>query len=265
MVAYYNDNDPGSAATLRELVNQGLIPYGEVDDRSICDVVPEDLLPFNQVHFFAGIGGWPLALMLAGWNNHDIWSGSCPCQPFSIVGKQKGIKDDRHLWPEMHRLIQARKPVRIVGEQVAGKAGTGWFDIVASDLANDGYAYGGVIMPAKIFGAPHKRERLYWLAHTPGPGLQGRGRYVGTPIAEGWANPHRHNSGGALGTYVRDDWKTELGADQKVRRVPVGFEPFFNGLPAKMGLMYGYGNAIVIPQAQAFCEVVAEVTRSFDY
>ena len=99
MVAYYNDNDPRSAAILNELVNQRLIPYGEVDDRSICDVMPEDLVPFNQVHFFAGIGGWPLALMLAGWNNHDIWSGSCPCQPFSIIGNQKGIKDDRHLWP----------------------------------------------------------------------------------------------------------------------------------------------------------------------
>ena len=179
MVAYYNDNDPRSAAILNELVNQRLIPYGEVDDRSICDVMPEDLVPFNQVHFFAGIGGWPLALMLAGWNNHDIWSGSCPCQPFSIVGNQKGIKDDRHLWPEMRRLIQARKPVRIVGEQVAGKAGTEWFDIVASDLENDGYAYGGVVMSAKIFGIPHKRERLYWMAHATGEGLQGWGDMSG--------------------------------------------------------------------------------------
>ena len=64
---YYNEHDPKAAAWLRALIAAGLIPPGTVDERSILDVKPEDLYDYTQCHFFAGIGGWSLALQLAGW------------------------------------------------------------------------------------------------------------------------------------------------------------------------------------------------------
>ena len=103
---YYNDNDPKMAAWLRELIKQNLIPPGDVDERSIEDVTKSDLQGYTQCHFFAGIGGWSEALRLAGWPaDRHVWTGSCPCQPFSGAGKRQGEKDKRHLWPEFYRLI----------------------------------------------------------------------------------------------------------------------------------------------------------------
>ena len=117
---YYNEYDKHAAAWLRELIAQKLIPAGEVDERSILDVQPDDLRPFTQCHFFAGIGGWPYALRLAGIPaTRRLWTGSCPCQPFSTAGQQKGQEDERHLWPAFFNLIRECRPPTIFGEQVA--------------------------------------------------------------------------------------------------------------------------------------------------
>ena len=116
---YYNEFDPKAAAWLRELIKQGLIPDGIVDERSITDVRADDLMGFRQCHFFAGIGGWSEALRLAGIGaDEGIWTGSCPCQAFSTAGKQKGFKDKRDLWPAFFELIKICKPERVFGEQV---------------------------------------------------------------------------------------------------------------------------------------------------
>src|ERR1700761_6849141 len=116
MQAYYNENDPFAAAWLEALIADGLIAPGVVDRRSIVDVKPEDLEGYGQCHFFAGIGGWSYALRLAGVSDDEpIWTGSCPCQPFSAAGKRKGIADARHLWPEFYRLIGQRRPARVFG------------------------------------------------------------------------------------------------------------------------------------------------------
>ena len=165
MTAYYNEIEPYAAEWLRNLIKAGMIPHGEVDTRSIIDVAPDDLRGFTQCHFFAGIGGWGYALRLAEWpDDRPIWTGSCPCQPFSVAGKGAGTDDPRHLWPHFHRLITACRPPVVMGEQVAGKAGYGWFDGVRSDLEAIGYAGRAVDIPALAVNAPHIRQRLYWVA-----------------------------------------------------------------------------------------------------
>lgn len=169
MTAYYNEFDPGAAAWLRELIKAGLIADGDVDERSIEDVCPADLLGYTQCHFFAGIGVWSYALRLAGWTDDmPVWTGSCPCQPFSPAGKGKGFADERHLWPAFFHLIEVCGPKLVFGEQVAGKDGLGWLDLVAADLEAVGYACGAVPFPAAGIGAPHIRERLYWVADAEG-------------------------------------------------------------------------------------------------
>lgn len=165
MRAYYNENDPFAAAWLRNLIAEGLITDGEVDTRSICDVAPADLAGFSRVHFFAGIGGWDYALNRAGWGGErPVWTGSCPCQPFSTAGKRKGTADARHLWPEMHRLISECAPPTVFGEQVAAKDGRAWLAGVRADLKALGYAVGSADICAAGIGAPHIRQRLYWVA-----------------------------------------------------------------------------------------------------
>ena len=107
MKAYYNENDPFAAQWLRNLIAAGHIAAGDVDDRSIKDVQPEDLKGYTQCHFFAGIGGWSYALRLAGWpDDKPVWTGSCPCQPFSQAGQKAGFSDIRHLWPTWDNLIE---------------------------------------------------------------------------------------------------------------------------------------------------------------
>ena len=170
--AYYNEHDPKAAAWLRELIKQGHIAPGDVDERSIEDVLPSDLNGYTQCHFFAGIGVWSYALRQAGWpDDRPVWTGSCPCQPFSAAGKSGGFDDERHLWPAFHHLINQCRPVTVFGEQVASKDGLAWLDLVQADLEGTGYAVGAVDTCAAGFGAPHIRQRLYWVGHSFSAGL----------------------------------------------------------------------------------------------
>jgi DNA (cytosine-5)-methyltransferase 1 len=163
--SYYNEIDPFAAAWLRNLVKEKLIPDGDVDERSIADVQPVDLKDYTQCHFFAGVGGWSRALQLAGWpDDEPVWTGSCPCQPFSVAGKGKGTDDERHLWPEFRRLIAECRPAIVFGEQVASRAGREWLTGVFFDLESVGYAGAGADLCAAGVGAPHIRQRLYWVA-----------------------------------------------------------------------------------------------------
>ncbi|MFK3663962.1 DNA cytosine methyltransferase [Ochrobactrum teleogrylli] len=175
MTAYYNEFDPKAAAWLRELIKAGHIAPGDVDERSIVDIRPSDLIGYTQCHFFAGIGVWSYALRRAGWpDDRPVWTGSCPCQPFSAAGKGAGFTDERHLWPHFHWLIENCRPPVVFGEQVASKDGLGWLDLVQADLEGSGYASGAVDTCAAGFGAPHIRQRLYWVAHSDKSGSQGR-------------------------------------------------------------------------------------------
>lgn len=164
--AYYNEIDPFAAQWLRNLIAGGHIAPGEVDERSIEDVTPDDLRGFTQCHFFAGIGVWSHSLRLAGWpDDKPVWTGSCPCQPFSAAGKGDGFADERHLWPAFFHLLSECRPQHVFGEQVASGNANTWFDLVQADMEGMEYAFGLVPFAAASIGAPHIRERAYWVAH----------------------------------------------------------------------------------------------------
>lgn len=193
--AYYNEIDPFAAQWLRNLIAAGHIAPGEVDERSIEDVTPDDLRGFTQCHFFAGIGVWSHSLRLAGWpDDRPVWTGSCPCQPFSAAGKGDGFADERHLWPHFFHLISERRPQHVFGEQVASGNANTWFDLVQADLEGVGYAFGLVPFTSAGIGAPHIRERAYWVANA------GSGRYDRRTSAAGQET--RAGAGIAIGVGI---------------------------------------------------------------
>jgi len=175
--AYYNDTDPFACEWAKELIKAGLVLDGEVDCRDMREIEPQELEGFIQVHLFSGILGWAYGLQLAGWPiGNPVWTGSCPCQPFSAAGKGGGVDDPRHLWPAFRWLIAQCRPKLVFGEQVASKLAQGWLVGVYNDLEALGYRvphdefgnYEAYSIPACSVGAPHIRQRLWWVADAEG-------------------------------------------------------------------------------------------------
>jgi DNA (cytosine-5)-methyltransferase 1 len=161
--AYYNEHDDYAADWLEGLIAAGAIPAGIVDRRSVQEVCADDIKPFVQAHFFAGIAGWPLVLRLAGWpDDRPVWTASLPCQPFSLAGKQGRFNDPRHLWPVFKGLVEQRRPSVLFGEQSANAFE--WLGDVRNDLEKMEYAVGAVPIEASSAGAYHKRDRFYFVA-----------------------------------------------------------------------------------------------------
>ncbi len=357
VTAFYNENDAYPAQWLRDLSAAGHIARGIVDERSIADLEPKDLDGYEQAHFFAGIGGWSYALRLAGWPDYEpVWTGSCPCQPFSVAGKRRGTADDRHLWPAWFRLIRECRPPVVFGEQVGGPAGLAWLDAVHADLEGCDYAVGATVVPAASIGAPHGRHRIYFAAVSdrrgfgaefgyiparesdasgsrgdvaansdgrfsgdgllqrcrehgllaqdrgPGehgadsecascarapvgpegcdakagagphaesgrcsrslfalePGLEGHAGHGDRDRGPGWLGADAARSlaetGATRGFWSAADWW--LGRDGKARPIGPGLFPLAHGVPARMGRLRAYGNAIVPQLAAAFVRAV---------
>lgn len=273
---WLNDSDPFVVEWGRNMIVTGLLPEGHYNSRSIEEVGADELSGYGQHHFFAGIGGWPLALQLAGWpEDAPVWTGSCPCQPFSVAGQRKGSADERHLWPDWFRLIQECHPPVIFGEQVASKDGYAWFDIVQADLESVGYACGMVVSPAAGYGAPHIRHRIYFVANRIGKGLEGgntgtlgneqqaiersggTGIMADTESEQVGRSRQSREAGATNGWWMDAEWLPCT--DGKTRPTQPGLFPLAHGVPSRVGRLRAYGNAIVVPQAVEFIRAYISV------
>lgn len=238
MTALYNDSDPYACAWLEALIAEDHIPAGDVVCADVRTLEAADLARYDQVHLFAGTGAWALALRLAGWpDDHPVWTGSCPCQPFSSAsrGRRRGTEDERHLWPVFHGYIRELRPDVVFGEQVAGVAGRTWFDHVASDFELDDYAVGAADLCASTLGFP-RRRRLYFAAHTDREGQ--------CPVALD-AEVARLQT-------ARDVLETE-------RDVAGGVGEALGRSGTRVARLRAYGNAIVAPLGATFIQAYRRV------
>ena len=266
MAVYYNEWDPYAAQWLRNLISADLIAPGDVDERSIADVRSSDLAGYAQCHFFAGIGGWSYALRLAGWpDDRPVWTGSCPCQPFSVAGKHGGFDDPRHLWPEFARLIENARPPTVFGEQVAGASD--WLRLVRGDLEAMGYAVGCMPIEAASANADHFRDRYWLVAHgygkrsqislgEPGDIATQRQAAAGDRVrilvddpgfgwGKGWTEHEFHIRGFAAAVAgVKDRQYVEC-PDRKWRRLPPPRVRWLGiGISARVAKLRAFGNSI---------------------
>lgn len=168
----------------------------------------------------------------------DIVVGGFPCQPFSQAGRKLAARDPRHLWPQMLRVIKECRPAWVIGENVIGLTRLG-LDAVLSDLAGAGYSTRVFDIPAVAVGAPHRRSRLWIIAHANGTRSQGCGTPRGTREGR-WATQ------GARGQSASgcDWWDSEPGMGRVA-----------HGVPGRMERLRALGNAVV-PQ------IVAEIGRA---
>ncbi len=239
MNALYNEIDPYAAQWLRNLVGAGHIADGAIDERSVRNLRPDDVRDAVQFHAFAGIGVWSYALRLAGWpDDLPVWTGSCPFQPFSAAGRRGGFADDRHLWPAWFALIRECRPAIVFGEQVASPDGLAWLDVVSTDLENEGYAFGAADLCAAGVGAPHIRQRLFFVAisdvqRREGFGVQLRKRESRLPMPEA-------RGSGETGALVDAD-REQRERGEEVRR-EARDRPEFGGDPCIVGNASGEGS-----------------------
>ncbi len=250
MSAYYNEFDPKAAAWLRELIENGHIAPGDVDERDIRDVRSDDLVRYTQCHFFAGIGVWSYALRQAGWpDDRPVWTGSCPCQPHSAAAgdKKKGFDDERDLWPVQFNLIKnTTEPVVFIGEQVDDSVA--WIDRTASDFEKADFAFGAVDIPACAADAPQERMRTFYVGHSNGAGQRKQSRAIA--MGQELTPPECPGSGAFYGNHRTSG---ELG---RIRRIEPGIRLLAHGPASRVGLLRGFGNAINAEVAKYFIQSV---------
>lgn len=291
LVHYYSEWDPFAAQWLRNLIAAGHLPDGKVDERDIRELQAKDLEGFSQVHLFAGLGGWPLALRLAGWpDDEPCWTGSVPCQSYSLAGRMRGTDDQRDLWPKMFRLIGERAPSVCFGEQVQGSIAHGWLDRVFAQLESLDYACGAMVLPACAVAAPHERSRVFWVAESEfGAGsfefdwVDGVGPLADPEHDAGWSDePQRETEGRTAHqrTSPWSDYSLFRCEDGKARRIESGTQPLAYGLSPAMvrlfpairsvvagarenrsGRLRAYGNSIVPQLTALFIQAYMESQR----
>jgi DNA (cytosine-5)-methyltransferase 1 len=162
----------------------------------------------------------------------DIITGGYPCQPFSEAGQREGEKDPRHLWPEMFRVVKQSRPAWVVAENVAGHITLG-LDQVLHDLEGEGYAARPLVIPACAVDSPHRRDRVWVVAHAEGERCDyGYDRQNKREADRAQYSPS--DAGGAFGWLAERRWPCE----PAIPRVA-------NGVSDRVDRNRGLGNAIV--------------------
>jgi DNA (cytosine-5)-methyltransferase 1 len=239
---------------------------------------------------FSGIGGFDLAAQWMGWNNIfqvekddwcrmvlaknfpnterfadikdfkgyeyrnqiDVLSAGLPCQPFSVAGQRRGKDDDRHLWPELLRVISEIKPAWVVAENVYGILtieGGLVFEQACSDLEAEGYEVQPFVVPACAVNAPHRRDRVWIIAHTGGFRLQGRKQKLCPAQKQGYDAENMPAS------KLRERWKgNNLPAPRICRS--------YDGISDRVDRIKALGNAIVPQIAYELFKAIEGVHRS---
>lgn len=174
----------------------------------------------------------------------NIITGGFPCQPFSVAGKQKAHRDDRHLWPEMFRVITNARPAWVLCENVTGLIKLG-LDQVESDLEDQGYTVKTLAIPACAVGANHKRERVWILANTTGYGCNESPTVSSDGQTNEWCKEGKKensNNEGCIGLWTVLDRGSSATRGWGIK--PPAFR-VDDGLPYRMDRNRGLGNAIV--------------------
>lgn len=188
----------------------------------------------------------------------DVLTGGFPCQPFSVAGKKKGLSDERYLWPEMLRVIRQCKPKFIIAENVPGIIPH--LDLILEDLEGEGYAWQAFLIPASAIGAPHKRERLWIIAHRNSFGsdngvdnwqtgrLQENEKCYMAKIQQEWSQ------------FVPDTWEALVARDwfQYNRK----FCRTDDGLPHRMDRIKSLGNSIVPQVVYPIMKLIYEIEKN---
>jgi DNA (cytosine-5)-methyltransferase 1 len=172
----------------------------------------------------------------------DLITGGYPCQPFSHAGERRGEEDDRHLWPEVRRIIEESRPRMVLCENVAGHITLG-LDQVLSELDSLGYSCGATVLPACAVDASHRRDRVWILAHSRSSVPQDGCGQSGIP-------PKAQEDRKAAWDNGRSDTGARWASEDEY---PV--DGMAHGIPSRVDRLHGLGNAIV-PQ------VAAEILRA---
>src|SRR3990167_5216376 len=210
----------------------------------------------------------------------DVVSAGYPCQPESLAGKRKGQADDRWLWPQAFRIVKRRRPAWFLGENVAGHASLG-LDSVLSDLEGIGYTWRAFIIPACAVNAPHRRDRLWIVAHSGSVGLQEREHVTGASV-EAASGQHARSEADRVPTPQdasdTECWQRPLGGEAgRVGRFlesisgngdwPVTSEPVLDrgadGIPNRLDRCRSLGNAVVPQIPEIIGRAILEAEQGF--
>lgn len=188
----------------------------------------------------------------------DIITGGYPCQPFSVAGNQKAQEDDRHLWPEMFRIVSLSKPAWVVCENVYGHIKLG-LDEVLADLESAGYSTQPLVIPALAKGANHGRDRVFIVAHTTGDGRDEGAPCSGNEKANGncaEGSDKGCDNEGRRRVWPEMEWGSETPWGWGVKPSALRVD---DGVPDRMDRNRALGNAIVPQIAYEILRCIAEI------
>lgn len=195
----------------------------------------------------------------------DVICGGYPCQPFSNAGERRGAEDDRNLWPEMRRLIDGLRPRWVIGENVAGHISMG-LDDVLSDLEALDYTCRSFVVPACAVDAPHRRDRVWTIAHTE---IVQRFEIVGIEphgdnaplVADAEGREERPGLCAHEQTGERRRRSSNGGREARAWPLESGFRRVAYGVPDRVDRLAALGNAVVPQVVERIGHAILEADK----